>query len=78
MDVDGTINVFKILKESVDSMRRQVDKSLPNISMDFYLCKEEMQENIINEELGFDPFMEKTFVHGLLLEGLKIESVEQF
>lgn len=39
MDIDGTVNVFKVLKESVDSLRRQVDKSLPNISMDFYLCK---------------------------------------
>ena len=26
MDFDGTINVFKILKESVDNIRRQVDK----------------------------------------------------
>jgi len=24
MDMDGTMNVFKILKESVDRMRRQV------------------------------------------------------
>lgn len=24
LDVDGTINVFKVLKESVDSLRRQV------------------------------------------------------
>lgn len=27
MDFDGTLNVFKILKESVDALRRQVDKS---------------------------------------------------
>lgn len=40
MDIDGTINVFKILKEAVDNLRKQVDKSMPNISMDFYLCKE--------------------------------------
>lgn len=26
MDVDGTMNTFKILKDSVDSIRRQVDK----------------------------------------------------
>ena len=45
MDIDGTLNVFKVLKESVDSLRRQVDKSEPNITMDFFLGKEEMQEN---------------------------------
>ena len=56
MDIDGTINVYKILKESVDSLRRQVEKSSPNITMDFFLCKEEMQESIIAEEIGFDPF----------------------
>lgn len=27
LDFDGTINVFKVLKESVDSLRRQVEKS---------------------------------------------------
>lgn len=26
MDVDGTLNVFKVLKESVDTIRRQVEK----------------------------------------------------
>ena len=26
MDVDGTLNVFKVLKQSVDQLRRQVDK----------------------------------------------------
>lgn len=27
MDMDGTVNVFKVLKESVDRIRRQVQKS---------------------------------------------------
>lgn len=27
LDIDGTVNVFRILKESVDKIRRQVDKS---------------------------------------------------
>jgi hypothetical protein len=27
MDIDGTTNVFKIVKESVDKIRRQVEKS---------------------------------------------------
>lgn len=27
MDTDGTVNVFKVVKESVDQIRRQVDKS---------------------------------------------------
>lgn len=49
LDVDGTINVFKILKESVDNLRRQVEKSAPSISMDFYLAKEEMQEHTFSE-----------------------------
>lgn len=26
MDVDGTVNVFKVLNESVDTIRRQVEK----------------------------------------------------
>ena len=37
LDVDGTINVFKVLKESVDNLRRQVEKCVPTISMDFFL-----------------------------------------
>ena len=47
LDVDGTINVFKVLKESVDSMRRQLEKCAQTITMDFFLTKEEMQENSI-------------------------------
>ena len=43
MDFDGTLNVFKVLKESVDSLRRQVDKSEPNICMDFFITQEDMQ-----------------------------------
>jgi hypothetical protein len=78
MDIDGTLNVFKVLKESVDSLRRQVDKSEQNITMDFFLGKEEMQENEFAQEIGFDPFTSKTHNEGLLLEGLKVESVEQF
>lgn len=40
MDVDGTINVFKVLKESVDNIRRQVEKCEEKINMDFFLNKE--------------------------------------
>lgn len=43
IDFDGTLNVFKILKESVDSLRRQVDKSEPNINMEFFVAQEDMQ-----------------------------------
>ena len=39
MDTDGTINVFKIVKESVDKIRRQVDKSEAKLSMDFFMTK---------------------------------------
>lgn len=39
MDTDGTINVFKIVKESVDKIRRQVDKSESKLSMDFFMTK---------------------------------------
>lgn len=42
IDFDGTLNVFKILKESVDSLRRQVDKSEQNISLDFFISQEDM------------------------------------
>lgn len=40
MDTDGTVNVFKVVKESVDQIRRQVDKSAERLTMDFFLRKE--------------------------------------
>ena len=43
MDVDGTLNVFKVLKQSVDDVRRQVDKCESKINLDFFLIKEDMQ-----------------------------------
>ena len=62
MDMDGTLNVFKIVKESVDKIRRQVEKSEQKLSMDFFLSKQEMEletpGNKINE-LNFDPFYSK-------------------
>jgi hypothetical protein len=39
MDVDGTVNVFKVLNESVDTIRRQVEKCEEKINMDFFLSK---------------------------------------
>lgn len=39
LEVDGSINVFRVLSETVDTLRRQVEKSSPNISMDFYLTQ---------------------------------------
>ncbi len=39
LDIDGTVNVFKVVKESVDRIRRQVEKSEQKISMDFFLTK---------------------------------------
>lgn len=33
MDIDGTLNVFKVLKESVDSIRRQVEKCQEKINL---------------------------------------------
>ena len=63
VDFDGTLNIFKILKESVDTLRRQVEKSDQNISMDFYICQEDMQTteqpNLYMEEIGYDPFTQK-------------------
>ena len=44
-DVDGTINVFKVMKESVDSIRRQVEKCDEKINMEFFLSKEEIGSN---------------------------------
>ncbi len=40
MNFDGTMNIFKVLKSSVDNIRRQVEKSEPKINMEFYNCKE--------------------------------------
>ncbi len=56
MDMDGTINVFKIVKESVDRIRRQVEKSEQKLSIDFFLGKEEMMTESKMDELCFDPF----------------------
>lgn len=38
-DFDGSLNVFKVQKESVDALRRQVEKSEDKISMDFFMGK---------------------------------------
>ena len=83
IDFDGTLNTFKILKESVDSLRRQVDKSQKNINMDFFISQEDMetegQANLYMEEIGYDPFTQKLKnTEGLCLQGIRVESVEQF
>jgi hypothetical protein len=39
MDTDGTMNVFKIVKESVDQIRRQVEKSEEKLSLSFFMGK---------------------------------------
>ena len=74
MDVDGTLNVFKIVKESVDKIRRQVEKSSQHISMDFFLAKEELQPQNQIQELGFDPFYNKEEYNrgGLQLQGVRV------
>jgi hypothetical protein len=56
-DTDGTVNVFKVVKESVDQIRRQVNKSEEKLSMNFFLAKEELEGGSGGmEELSFDPF----------------------
>ena len=45
LDVDGTTNVFRILKQAVDQMRRQVEKCEEKITLDFYQMKEDLQES---------------------------------
>jgi len=32
-DFDGTINIFKVLKQSIDAIRKQVDKCQPKIGL---------------------------------------------
>ena len=56
MDMDGTTNVFKVVKESVDRIRRQVEKSEEKLTMDFFLGKESMVVENKMDELSFDPF----------------------
>ena len=58
LEVDGTVNTFKILQESVDKVRRQIEKCESKVSLDFYLMKEEMKEAF--DGLSFNPFFEKT------------------
>ena len=40
MDFDGTINTFRVLKNSVDRVRRQVEKGENFLGMNFFCCKE--------------------------------------
>ena len=42
-DMDGTVSVFRVVKEAVDDIRRQVEKSKDNIRMDFFLSKEQYE-----------------------------------
>jgi hypothetical protein len=79
MDMDGTINVFKIVKESVDKIRRQVEKSEEKLSMEFFLSKQEFMPESKMDELNFDPFYAKEEPHtGLQLDGVRVESVEEY
>jgi hypothetical protein len=39
MDFDGNINNFKIFKNSVDSIRKQVEKCQSSIGMEFFCYK---------------------------------------
>jgi len=76
MDMDGTVNVFKIVKESVDRIRRQVEKSEQRLSMDFFMSKQDfMPEGSNNkiDELGFDPFYSSSEPQGgLQLDGVRV------
>lgn len=44
LDYDGTINVFKVIKEAADQVRRQVEKCQDKISLEFFTLKEEIPE----------------------------------
>ena len=81
MDMDGTVNVFKIVKESVDHIRRQVEKSEQRLTMDFFMSKQEFMPEGGNkmDELGFDPFYSQSEPSGgLQLDGVRVESVEEY
>ncbi len=39
MEMDGTMNVFKVLKNSIDSIRKQVDKCEKKIQLPFFFSK---------------------------------------
>lgn len=82
MDFDGTINIFKVLKQSVDKIRRQVEKCEAKIGMEFFCCKEELNEpNNLIDGMSFDPFYNNKDEMGFgnfALEGVKLESVEEY
>lgn len=64
MDVDGTVNVFKVLNESVDHIRRQVEKCEEKINMDFFLSKEDFGASEYRDQgMNFDPFFSKHEEH---------------
>ena len=79
MDFDGTINTFRVLKNSVDRVRRQVEKGEPLLGMNFFCCKEEMHEpGALIDGMNFDPFYsskEDPTVGNFSLDGVKMESV---
>ena len=78
-DFDGTINVFKVLRESVDAIRRQVHQNDAKLGMSFYCSKEEMNEPKPIDGMGFDPFYSKVDQSGTFsLEGVRLESVEEY
>lgn len=79
-DFDGNLNVFKVKKQSVDELRRQVEKSEQKINMDFFMGKQSLPENSASfGDIGFDPFISKGEPsQGLILDTIKVESVEQF
>lgn len=78
-DFDGTINTFRVLKNSVDRVRRQVEKGEPLVGMNFFCSKEEMTEaGSLIDGMSFDPFYnnkEDPAQGNFSLEGVKIESV---
>lgn len=55
-DMDGTVSVFKVVKEAVDDIRRQVEKCEENIRMKFFLSKEQFEPEGSVPGLDFDPF----------------------
>lgn len=67
MEIDGTINNFKVISDCVDSVRRQVQKSTEKIALDFYFMKQEMKEMNIMQGISFDPFFTKNEKSGLSL-----------
>lgn len=73
---DGAISSFKVLREAVDELRRQVQRSEKKVSMNVFCTKEDLKSNNFIDGVDYDPFYAEEYTQGLLLDHVRIETVD--